>query len=283
MNESVVEPDPELVDGRVIELVNETELETELESICKDIRNCVRRAFENHQIARNFVRSDGSIPSNTQIEYSERLQVYGVGYDEDIKENLKKLIELEKHTGIYGYLENLRIELPEIEDYIFQIEPELVDKRDIERVIELVIEPVINTITNLKKIEEYLLDILNEKYLVHNIMYEYADLYTTSIDLLKDKEFIICKNNDRLRKMIRKKINKLVNTPTHSIRRTRKRNRYCFIKVNNLIKNNSFIQKKKYLIEQNYLKMKEIRKQIQKLECKRTKTFGLLGKKMYNF
>ena len=102
MNESVVEPDPELVDGRVIELVNETELETELESICKDIRNCVRRAFENHQIARNFVRSDGSIPSNTQIEYSERLQVYGVGYDEDIKENLKKLIELEKHTGIYG-------------------------------------------------------------------------------------------------------------------------------------------------------------------------------------
>ena len=35
-----------------------------------------------------------------------------------------------------------------------------------------------------QSVEEYLLDNLNEKYLVHNIMYEYADLYTTSIDLL---------------------------------------------------------------------------------------------------
>lgn len=258
MNQSVVKPEQELVDGRVIELVNE------IESICKDIRNCMKRASENNQIARNFVRSDGSVPSNMQVQYNERIQVYGVGYDEDIKENLKKLIELEVHMGIYGYLENLRRELPGIEDYIFQIEPELVDKLVIEPelVNKLVIEPVINTITNLKKIEEYLLNILNEKYLVHNILYEYADLYTTSIDLLKDKKFIICKNNYRLEKMIRKKIYKFANTPTHSIRR--------ILKVNNLIK-------------QNYLKMKEIREEIKKLECKRTKTFDLLGKKMYNF
>ena len=99
-------------------------------------------------------------------------------------------------------------------------------------------------------------------------LYEYADLYTTSIDLLKDKEFIIYKNNDRQRKMIRKEVNKFEG------------HRGDFYM---LLKNNSFIQKKKYLIEQNYLKMKEIREEIKKLECKRTKTFDLLGKKMYNF
>jgi len=126
-----------------------------------------------------------------------------------------------------------------------------------------------------QSVEAYLLDNLNEKYLVHNIMYEYADLYTTSIDLLKDKEFIIYKNNDRQRKMIRKEVNKF-----EGHRGDVYSHRGDFYM---LLKNNSFIQKKKYLIEQNCLKMKEIREEIKKLECKRTKTFDLLGKKMYNF
>ena len=64
-----------------------------------------------------------------------------------------------------------------------------------------------NTITNLEEIENFLSDILGEKYLIHSIMYEYADLYTTSIDLLKEEISNLHKNNDRLGKKIRNKIN----------------------------------------------------------------------------
>ena len=139
-----------------------------------------------------------------------------------------------------------------------------------------------NTITNLEEIENFLSDILGEKYLIHSIMYEYADLYTTSIDLLKEEVSNLHKNNDRLGKMIRNKINELINTPTHSIRRTRQRNRYCFIKVNNLVKNNRFIKGKADLKKENHSKIKEIGEEIKKLNNKRTKTFDLFGKKMYN-
>ena len=138
-----------------------------------------------------------------------------------------------------------------------------------------------NTITNLEEIEKFFSDNFGEKYLIHSIMYEYADLYTTSIDLLKEEISNLYKNNNRLEKMIRKKMNELmINTSTHSIRRTICRCRYCFIKVNNLVKNNRFIKEKADLKKENHSKIKEKGEEIKKLNNKRTKTFDLLGKKI---
>jgi hypothetical protein len=135
-------------------------------------------------------------------------------------------------------------------------------------------------IKNLEEIEKIFFDNLDEIYLIHYIMYEYADLYTKSINLVKEEIYILYKNNNRLRmslklKSLKRKLRKMPtmfnNSPKHRMARKK------IYEEIYILKNLNYST-----IELNRLKIEKRRKVVKKLEFKRTKTFDLLGKKMYD-
>jgi hypothetical protein len=132
-----------------------------------------------------------------------------------------------------------------------------------------------DVIKNLEEIEKIFFDNLDEIYLIHYIMYEYADLYTKSINLVKEEIYILYKNNDRL--MMSRKL-KSLKRELRKMPTTKHR-----IVWNNLNKEILHLRNLNYsTIKLNYLKIIERRKEVKILEFKRTKTFDLLGKKMYD-